>query len=144
MKKTTTILSLFIIAMTMILGAAGFYKREQAVNKEINLSISSSNNYSPAAYRNDKASVHVVVTKMCGAKQTVVMDKVYDSMHLQDIPTNGNAINKRIVIPNVLNKREKLIVTYTISYESSGSILQYSNGKIASDKNNQEQIEINI
>lgn len=143
MKKIAIVSALFMLALTAF-AMNRFYNRETAVNKEINLSISSHTNYSPAVYRNDKASVHVVVYKISGSKQTIVMDKQYDAIQLQDVPNSGNAINKKIVIPNVFNSKEELVVTYTISYESNGSILQYTNGKTASDKSNLEQIQINI
>lgn len=143
MKKVIIISALFLLALTAF-AMNKFRNGETAVSKEINLSISSHNDYSFAAYRNDKASVHVVVYKVCGSKQTVVMDKQYDAIHLQDIPAGGNAINQKLVIPAVFNSKEQLVVIYTISYESNGSILQYTNGKAASDKDNKEQIEINI
>ena len=144
MKKITIIFTLVVAATVAVFAATNWYQKEQPVNKEINLSISSNNNYSSAAYDEAKASVHVVITKVSGSKQTVVLDKVYDAMQLKQIPTTGNAINKNVTIPNVFNDKEKLIINYTICYDSRGSIIQLCNDKIASDKTNTEKIEINI
>ncbi len=144
MKKIIIISTIFLAATITAFTPQSWFTKEKPVNKEINLSISSNNNYSSAAYDEAKASVHVVITKVSGSKQTVVLDKVYDAMQLKQIPTNGNAIYKNVTIPNVFNDKEKLIINYTICYDSRGSIIQLCNDKIASDKTNTEKIEINI
>lgn len=144
MKKIIIIAAIILTASIAAFTPVKYFTKEQPVSKEINLAISSNNNYSSAAYNDAKASVHVVITKLVGNKQTIVSDKVYNNMQLSQVPTNGNAINSKIVIPNVFNKKEKLVVTYTITYDSRGSIIQFCNGTIASDKSNSEKIEIHI
>ena len=144
MKKIIIITTIILAAAIAAFTPVKYFETEQPVSKEINLAISSNNNYSSAAYSDAKASVHVVVTKLEGSKQTVVSDKVYNDMQLSQVPTNGNAINSKIVISNVFNKKEKLVVTYTITYDSRGSIVQLCNGTITSDKSNSEKIEIHI
>ncbi len=63
MKKITIIFSLVIAATVAVFAATNWYQKEQPVNKEINLAITSNNNYSSAAYNDAKASVHVIITK---------------------------------------------------------------------------------
>ncbi len=144
MKKIIIITTVAVAVAVAAFTSVKHFTKEQPVSKEINLAISSSSDYSSAAYKEAKASVHVLITKVEGATQTVVSDKVYNEMALNKVPTNGNAINSKIVIPNVFNKKEKLVVTYTITYDSRGSIVQLCNDTIASDKSNTEKIEIHI
>lgn len=144
MKKIIIITVIILAAVIAAFTPVKYFTKEQPVSKEINLAISSNNNYSSAAYSDAKASVHVIITKLEGNRQTVVSDEVYNDLQLSQVPTNGNAINSKIVIPNVFNKREKLVVTYTITYDSRGSIIQLCNGTVASDKSNTEKIEIHI
>ena len=144
MKKIIILTALIIGATVAAFTPVRYFQTEKPVSKEINVAISSRNNYSLAAYSDAKASVHVTITKVNGSRQTVVSDKVYSDMSLSQVPTNGNAINSKIVIPNVFNKKEKLLITYTISYNSRGSVVQLCNGTIASDKSNSEKIEIHI
>ena len=144
MKKITIFFLLLVAATFTVFAATNWFQKEQPVNKEINLAITSSNNYSSAAYNDAKASVHITITKISSKQKTVVLDKVYDAMQLSLVPTNGNAINSKVIIPNVFNGKEKLMITYCISYNSRGSIIEFCNGKVASDKSNNEKIQINI
>jgi len=145
MKKIIILSSLFLALTAAVLFAVpNLFKKEKPVSKEINLAISSNNNYSSAAYDDAKASVHVVITKIKGNQQTLVLDKVYNAMQLKQIPDNGNAMNSKVVIPNVFDSKEKLVVTYTITYDTKGSVIEFCNGKTAAEKSNQEQIDINI
>ncbi len=144
MKKILIITTAILIATIVAFTPVKYFQTEKPVSKEINVAISSRGDYSSTAYSDAKASVHVVIVKLEGNKQTVVSDKVYNDMQLSQVPANGNSINSRFIVPNVFNKKEKLLITYTISYNSQGSIVQLYNGTYLSDKSNSEKIEIHI
>ncbi len=144
MKKIIVFTAALIVVFAFVSAtSSNIFTKQKPVSKEINLAISSHNNYSSAAYNDAKASVHIIITKVNGTKKTVVSDNLYNDMQLNQIPINGNEISRKVIIPNVFNDKEKLVITYTISYDSRGSIIQFCNEQTASE-NNKEKIEINI
>ncbi len=145
MKKAIIFTSILLPALVALLLVTPLFRNaKKPVNKEINLAISSNNNYNSAAYDEATASVHVVITKVNGNQQTVVSDKIYSSMPLRQVPTNGNAINSKIIVPNVFDGKEKIVVSYTIIYDSRGSVIEFCNGQIAAEKSDHDHIDISI
>ena len=108
---------------------------EQPINKNIHLAVYADSNYTSKAYEKTAAKVEVTVTKVRGSKSTIVWNKTFDSKQLKDYPATKDAITQQISIPNVFDKKERIVVTYKLTYDSKGSILQMeSNEEISRGK----------
>jgi hypothetical protein len=114
------------------------------VNKNISFAVYKSNPYSAKVYDNTSAQVHIIVEKVNAKGQhTVVWNKTLDSKCLSQYPSIKNALRQKITIPNVNEKKEWLVVDYTLTYNSKGSELQMHEGIILS-KDNTSKVEISI
>jgi hypothetical protein len=107
---------------------ADVFTTEKPVTKQISLSIARDTNYNESAYDLSQASVHVVVFKVKDHKQIIVWDKVYDTLQLKQYPTLANALHQTITVTNIMDRKEKLYVTYTVTYNTNGSLLTLENG----------------
>ncbi len=122
----------------------GFFLPEKPVNKELNLSIATAANYHSRAYENAQASVRVSIYKIRGKQKMLIWEKTFDTLQLKRYPDYRSPMVNSITIPNVVSNREKIIVVYTITYNTQGSILQMANGKVFPGKNNRDKLEILI
>ncbi len=137
---------IFPVILTLIAGAkelAKMYPAEKPVNKSINLSIYRDDNYSSAAYDSTIASVHITISKVTGSKLTVMYDKTLSSMQLNKFPGAQNALISNLIIPDLLNSKEKLLINYTITYSTQGSTLTFSNN-VMSSAAQKENLKITI
>ena len=136
-----------IIGMTLAVYGTqiwDYVKPNDIMTKEISFSIAPENNYSSAAYSNSKATVHVVVTKVRGNKQTIVWDKTFDTIQLKNYPRLNEAFAENVKIPGVIDNKEKLVVKYIITYDNKGSILQLQSGEDVSTGNEKNNLMIGI
>jgi len=133
----------------MVLGAVMYRPVKEAtetktVNKNISFAVYKSNPYTSGVYNNTSAEVHIIVEKVnTGGQHTIVWDKKLDSKCLSQYPSVENALKQNITIHNVNQKKEYLIVYYTLTYNSKGSELQMQEGTIVKD-NNTEKVDIKI
>lgn len=100
----------------------------KTVNKNISFAVYKSDNYSSDVYNNTSATLHIVITKVRGTSRTIVWDKTFDAKLLKQYPSLENAITQQVTVPNVLDSKERIEVTYTLTYDSHGSQLQMQNG----------------
>jgi len=107
---------------------ANIFKAELPVSKTINLQIARDTNYNQSVYDMSKASIHVVIFKVKENKQIVLWEKDYDTMPLKNYPTLQNALHDNVTVGNILDRKEKLYVTYTITYNTNGGIMHLENG----------------
>ncbi|HRI20053.1 MAG TPA: hypothetical protein PLA68_03840 [Panacibacter sp.] len=117
---------------------------ETPVSKEINLAVATDNNYTSAVYKDALAKVQIAIIKVSGNKQTIVWDKTYDNLPLQKYPELTNAFIQNIKVPNILDSKEKLYISYKVTYNSKGSVLQVANGSAVSTGDSEEKLFINI
>ncbi len=124
---------LLLISFTVVLLAFGlifnqeivqFFSPEKPVQKEISFMIGAYNNYSSKAYESSYATVQVTVTKISNRKETVIWSKAFVNLPLNKYSALKTAVANKLIIPDVLDKKEKLMITYTITYNTKGSILQ--------------------
>lgn len=120
------------------------FSHYQQVQKEINLAMFTSNNYSSAAYNNSKASVEVIVSKVNDNKVTVLNRKTFDTRNLKQYPSVENSINNQVKINGNLKSSDMLMVTYTITYDTDGSVLKMQNSEYISKETVKDNIKINI
>lgn len=121
-----------------------WFHPQQIENKEISLKIGSGNNYSAKAYESSYASVTVILTKVDGKKETVLWKKTFDTLPLSQYPSFRNAAANKIVIPGTNEKNEQLLLTYIITYNTRGNILQTVYGEPVSTNNGKKSLSITI
>ena len=146
MKKIIISLAIAIVATGLIFNhqIVNWFTAEKPVNKEINLMIGSGNNYSSKAYESSYASVTITVTKMSGKTETIVWKKSFETLPLSQYPSINKAVANKLIIPGFSDKKEKLIVTYTITYNTRGNILQTVYGEIIQTDGKQGNLAISI
>ena len=143
MKKFISILPILITFVLAVQQVIKPHSTDKQVNKSINLSIYRENNYSSAAYDSTMASVHITLYKVVGNKYTTVYEKTLSSMQLKQFPDVQNAINSSLTIPNMFNKKEKLLLNYAVTYNTQGSQLTLNN-YIVTNATNRDNLKINI
>jgi len=95
------------------------------VNKNISVAIFKGSEYTSDVYNNTSAQVHIVVEKVNSKGQhTIVWDKVIDSISLSKYPSIEGAIKQNVTVHGLNEKKEYLIVDYTLTYSSKGNQLQ--------------------
>ncbi len=117
---------------------------EKPISKEISYSIARDTNYNEKVYDMSAASVHIIIFKVRGNKQTILWDKVYGAMQLKKYPTLSNALSQTVTVHNILDRKEKLFVTYFVTYDSKGSVMQIENGTAVSKGENKGRLTINL
>ncbi|WP_153800630.1 hypothetical protein [Foetidibacter luteolus] len=117
---------------------------EKPVTKDISLAVYAGSNYNSKIYDESVAKLHVTVYKVRGKKESIVWQKSFDAMELKELPDCSNALSQEVRISNVFDKKEQLIVTYTLVYESKGSIVERYNGSLVGKGKNAEKLYINI
>ena len=144
MKKLLIFLPVMFIVTLVFPNNLSFFNHTQKVHKEINFSISSQSNYSSAAYDDAQAIVEVMVSKVDENKTVVLDKKSFKAMQLKEFPAAANAINKMITVDEYLSGNEMLMVTYTITYNSNGSVIKFQNIEPVSKESAKDLISINI
>ncbi len=117
---------------------------EQPVNKNIQLAVYANGNYTSDAYKKSCAKLDITVTKIRGSKSTVVWSKIFDYKELKDYPICKNALTLQISIPNVFDSKERIVITYKLTYDSKGSILEMESDKEISKGSKNDQVYIKI
>jgi hypothetical protein len=133
----------------MVLGAVTYKPVKEAaesklVDKDISFAVYKGSSYASGAYNSTSAQVHMIVEKInTNGQHTIVWDKTLDSKYLSQYPSAENALKENVTIHNVNQKKEHLVVYYTLTYDSKGSELQMQDGTIVND-NNSGKVDISI
>ena len=144
MKKLIIFLPILFIVTLVFPNNLSWFHHSQKVNKEIKLSIFTQNNYSSAAYDDAQATVAVTVSKVMDNKKLIISRQSFTALQLKQFPSAINAITKQLSIDEVMKSNEMLMVTYTISYNSNGSILTFENNEIVNKETAKDTINIAI
>ena len=123
---------------------ANVFSTEKAVNKEVSFSITRDTNYNEKAYDMASATVRVVIFKVRDNKQTILWNKVYGSMLLKDFPVNGKQMAETVIVRNISDRKEKLFVTYIVTYNTKGSVVELQNGTTLAKGAKQDKLEISL
>jgi hypothetical protein len=81
---------------------------------------------------------------VCDNKQTILWNKVYESMPLKNYPVSGKNLYETVIVHNISDRKEKLFVTYMVTYNAKGSVMEVENGTTLSKGVKQDKLEINI
>jgi len=123
---------------------ANLFTAEKPVTKQISYSIARDSNYNQKAYDMAVAAVHVVIFKVRDHKQVVLWSKTYNNTPLKNYPVTASALQQTVTVNNILERKEKLYVTYTVTYNTKGSIVQIENGTCLAKGDNKGQLFISL
>ena len=98
--------------------------RDKPVEKTILFSLYKAGNYSSRVYKGSSAEIYIAVEKVRSTTRTVVWDTTLDARLLRNYPSAKNAMSKKIIIPDVIENKERLEMHYILTYNSKGSILK--------------------
>ncbi|HVX48716.1 MAG TPA: hypothetical protein VHB48_01115 [Chitinophagaceae bacterium] len=115
---------------------------ENAGNKTISMAVYTSNNYTAKIYDAATAGLTVIVKKLNAKNNEVVLQQSFPALALKLFPSSENAFKPAITIPAVSGK-DVLEVSYTLTYNSKGSILQMEGNQVIDGKTD-NAIDINI
>lgn len=133
----------------MVLGTLMYKPVKEAtkaklVSQNISLAVYKSSDYTSKVYDNTSAQVHIIVEKVNSkGKRTIVWDKIMDAKSLSEYPSVENAVKQNITVHNVNQKKEYLVVDYTLIYNSKGTELQMHDAEVVKDTNS-NKIDISI
>ncbi len=145
MKKIRIILAIILIAtFSVLLITKESTSKNISVDKQISLAIFAGNNYTSEAYNDALATVEVTVTEQTGIGQNIVWKKEFSDLALKDYPAFQNALTQKVTIPNVIENKERLMVNYTITYNTGGSILQLSGDSLVPAGSTTQNLCINV
>jgi hypothetical protein len=116
--------------------------QEKTENKSISFAVYKSNNYTSEVYNKTSVRLHITIEKVSGKNRRIVWDKTFDAKLLREYPALDNALSQKVTVPNVLDKKEHLEVTYTLLYNSNGSELQMQSGTIVYGTSDKVDISI--
>ncbi|MGN6616539.1 MAG: hypothetical protein ACTHJ5_05140 [Ilyomonas sp.] len=145
MNKLLIIAPMLFVSITVIGLQNRFNKiftASKTISAEIDLHIQSDNKYLSSAYDEATAQIHVTVTKISGSKRIVVWEKDFKNMQLKNYSNNSNT--ETLMIPNLAQSKEKLEVTYTVTYNSNGSVLQLANEAVINASSQKGDLVIEI
>ncbi len=144
MKKLIIILPVLFIVTLVFPNNLSLFRSTQNINKEINLSVFTENNYSSSVYNDEQATIEVTISKVKDNKQVVIGKQVFTPLQLKQFPMAANAINTKMNVRDVISRNETLIVTYSVSYNSNGSVIVVENNEIINKETAKDSISIKI
>lgn len=144
MKKLSIFLPIMFVVTLVFANTLFSGSKSNLVNKEIDLAIFTDNNYSSAAYDSSLAQVEVTVKKVIGNSYYTIASKKYDAMQLKQFADVRNAITDKMSIQNVQNNSEYLVVTYTITYNTKGSVLTSEKYEVIGEGEMNKKIDVVI
>jgi hypothetical protein len=114
----------------------------QTVSKTINMAVFTDNNYTSKIYDVATAGLTVTVKKVNKNKAETVFEKSFPVLALKFFPAAINPFKEAIQIPAV-NANDVLQVSYTLTYNANGSVMQMESNEVVTGKED-GQLEINI
>ena len=144
MKKLLIFLPILFLVTFVFSNNLSLFSHSKKVDKEIHLSIFSNSNYNASVYDNDQAIIEVTVSKMDKNKIVIINKQSYKALQLKQYPSAANAISKNVKVNATFNGDELLLITYTITYNSNGSILSFQNSEVVNKDTENDNINIKI
>lgn len=117
---------------------------EKPVTKQITYSIQGDTNYNAPAYNKTVAAVHVFVFTVKNHRQHIVWQKLYDAQPVKKYSGACNMVQQTVNIKNITESKEKLFITYIITYDTNGGKMQVENGTTVLRGEKQGKLVINI
>jgi len=147
MKKIKFLTPIIVAAVVAVYTMSGSIKQmitpTKPVEKNVSFALYKGSDYSADVYKNTVASVHIKIEKVSSKGRTTVWEKTFDAQTLKQYPSLQNAIAQTVKVPNVFDSKERLEVSYTLTYDSNGSELQMQNGTVVNG-NGTDKVYISV
>lgn len=101
---------------------------EKPVTKQITYSIQGDTNYNSPAYNKTFATVHVFVFTVKNHRQHIIWEKEYNAQPVKQYSIACNALHQTVQVKNITDSKEKLFITYIITYDTNGGKMKVENG----------------
>jgi hypothetical protein len=134
----------FILAITFQGQIKDIIVPEKPVSKTLEIAMYAKADYSQEIYKGSKAKVHVTISKYRNKKFEVVYDTTLEAGDLNNLPSQENAFVKAIQVNNFYENKELLVATYTISYESNGSVIKYDKHILIPESKGKRELAVTI
>ncbi len=144
MKKLSIFLPILFIVTLVFANKLFSGSTSNMVNKKIDLTIFTDNNYSSAAYDSSLAQVEVTVTRISGNSSYTALTKTYDARQLKQFATDKNAEVDLLNIQGVKDDKEVLVVTYNVTYNTKGSKFSIERNEVVGRGETQKRIDVVI
>lgn len=138
----TVTAAVILVASSSFFGVKHF--SEKPVTKNINVEIYKTASYVSPAYADTYATLRVSIVKIKGNKRNVAWQHEFAPKQLKDYPASDKPLVQTITIPNVNDRKEKLEILYELNYNTKGSELNFSNGKIIGKGVQSDKLNIKI
>lgn len=142
---------IFTIILSMAFITASFHAQvkklvinERKMNKNIHMAISARNNYSSHTYKYCEARINYTVIKVRGAKRDTLIQKQFLPFKLKELPSLAKEFDEKIAINDVADRREQVLIKYTVTYSSKGSILRVNHEQLISRGVQADSVRIDI
>ena len=113
------------------------------VDKSISIAVYKGTPYASDIYNNTSAQLHVTIEKVKDGHRMQVWNKTFDARLLKQYPSPEQAMLQTVTVPKVFCK-EHLEVTYTVTYNSSGSQLQMQSAAVVPGNMTTDKLNISI
>jgi hypothetical protein len=100
----------------------------ERVDKNISFNLYRAGSYTAKIYDSTAAEIEIRVEKVNGKSRTQVWDTTFGPRMLRKYPSIEKALSKTITVADVLERKEHLEISYVITYDSKGNILQMQDG----------------
>jgi hypothetical protein len=146
MKKLLLTLTFTTVVVTASFHAQVLHwiRPEKTISKEIHLNVAADFNYSCRVYDHSFAKVSLTILKIKGNEMDTLWEKQYPDVPLKKFPSLKQALRQTIHIPGVVDSKEQIVLSYTITYTSKESILQIQKHKFVSKGKSNDQFYIII
>lgn len=144
---TKRLLGWIIVLGLPLIGIAAFKTVKESfltvrTNKNLSFKLYKTSNYAARVYDSTAAQIEITVEKVNGRNREKVWDTTFGPCLLKKYPSIEKAISKRITVPNVIENREQLELSYVIVYNTRGNILQVQNGPYI--LNDEDELNIDL
>jgi hypothetical protein len=126
----TLILSMAVITASFHAQVKKLVIRENKVSKNIDMTISTKSNYSSKAYKYCDARIDYTVIKVRGRQRDTLVQKHVQPFKLKELHSFAKTFNEQIAVHNVAERREQIVISYTVTYASKGSELRVNHEQL--------------
>jgi hypothetical protein len=144
MKKLSIFLPILFVVTLVFANKLFSGSTSNLVNKKIDLTIYTDNNYNSAAYDSSLAQVEVTVTRVNGNSSYTALTKTYDAKQLKQFATEKNPEIDLVNIQSVKDDKELLIITYNVTYNTKGSKFTIERKEVVRRGETQKRIDVVI
>src|SRR5688500_7161444 len=140
----TLVLSMAVITASFHAQVKKFVIKERKTNKIINIAVSTTDSYHLNAYKHCEAKLEYTVIKIRGSQIDTVVQKQLPKFKLKDLSSFASAFNENIEVKDIAVRKEKVVVGYTITYLSNGSVLKVAHETLIPKHETVDSLIINI